>query len=586
MPAVIPDRPAHSTRTGARSASGQQQPSHAGTVATVRRAAGRITVLTAVQTAVMIGLGLLITGPAHGLWPLAHEDAVDEGLEGIRTSGLTAVSFVASEAGNTLTVIIGTVLACLALVLIPHRARWREAIFLSVGVALQSLVFLFITLAVDRRRPEVDRLDASPPTSSYTSGHTGAATALYAGLAVLALSRIRGPWRRIVGCLLLLIPLLVASARLYRGMHHPTDVMGGMLNGALSLLIVGSAVLTRDPHGAPAPDGSAGTSAPDGTDGTDGTGQRRGLAVVVYNPLSAGAATLDTVRRSLARHGYADARLVATTADDPGYGQCAAARDAGAALVVVCGGDGTVQAAADALADSGVPLAVVPCGTGNLLARNLDLPLTPAKALDGALSGTAHRLDLGRVEGDGLPATHFTAMSGAGLDAAVMDGTGERAKAVIGWAAYVLSVLRNVRSPRTELTLRLDGERPLRRSARMVLIANVGTLQGGICLVPAARPDDGALDLLVLDPHGVRGWLGALTTLFRGAPAAPATERAHAGEPSAAGPVEYFRFRRAEIEFDTGQPREIDGDPVAPGRFLRAEVRPGALTVLLPAGGN
>ncbi|MER5950413.1 diacylglycerol kinase family protein [Streptomyces sp. NPDC001904] len=578
MPAVIPDRPASGAEDRVRPGTGRSP--RAAVAGAVGRSAVRIALLTAVQTGLMIGLGLLITGPARGLWPLAHEDAVDEGLERIRTGALTDVSFVASEAGNTLTIIIITVLVCLGLVLIPRRARWRETVFLSVGVALQSLVFLFITLAVDRNRPEVDRLDASPPTSSYTSGHTGAATALYAGLAVLVLSRTRGPWRRAVGYALLLLPLLVAAARLYRGMHHPTDVMGGMLNGSLSLLIVGRAVLTRDTKddaagGVPA---QAAAPAPDG--------QRRGPAVVVYNPLSADAAVLDTVRQSLSRHGYADARLVETTADDPGRGQCVEARDAGASLIVVCGGDGTVQAAADALADSDVRLAVVPCGTGNLLARNLHLPLTPKKALDSALGGTAHRLDLGRVEGDGLPATHFAAMSGAGLDAAVMKTTGSRAKAVIGWLAYALAVLRKVRSPRMELTLRLDGEQPLHRTARMVLIANVGTLQGGICLVPAARPDDGMLDLLILDPHGPWGWLRTLNTLLRTTASSRPAEREPDGTRAPAGPVEYFTFRQAEVQFDTAQPREIDGDPVAPGRVLRAEVRPGALTVMLPSGGN
>ncbi|MFE6886771.1 diacylglycerol kinase family protein [Streptomyces sp. NPDC057694] len=579
MPAVIPERPGgDSATTRVRPAAGH--PSRAGLARTVRSAALHIAALTAVQTALMIGLGLLITGPAHGLWPLAHEDAVDERLEAIRTPALTGISFVASEAGNTLTVITITVVVCLGLVLIPHRTRWRETLFLSIGVALQSLVFLFITLAVDRNRPEVDRLDASPPTSSYTSGHTGAATALYAALAVLVLSRARGPWRRIAGYALLLVPLLVAAARLYRGMHHPTDVMGGILNGSLSLLIVGRAVLTRDNQD------DAAANVPAAPDASARAGQRRGTAVVVYNPLSADEALLDTVRQGLSRHGYADARLVATTADDPGRGQCAAARDAGAPLIVVCGGDGTVQAAADALADSDVPLVVVPCGTGNLLARNLHLPLSPAKALDSALAGTAHRLDLGRVEGDGIPATHFAAMSGAGLDASVMESTGSRAKAVIGWLAYALAVIRKMRSPRMELTLRLDGGPALRRTARMVLIANVGTIQGGVCLVPAARPDDGLLNLLILDPHGLRGWLRALNTLARKTTSSPAPENTPDGTRAPAGPVEYFDFRQAEVEFDAPQPREADGDPVAAGRVLRAEVRPGALTVMLPSGGN
>lgn len=207
------------------------------------RTSARIAALTAGQAASMVGLGLLITGPARGLWPLTAEDTVNERLEQARTGTLTTLSSIASEAGNTLTVVALTLLACLGLLLIPRLPMWRQAVFLAVAVSLQSLVFLAITESVDRNRPDVDRLDASPPTSSYTSGHTGAATALYAGLAVLALSRVRGPWRRVVAGLLLLLPLLVGAARLYRGMHHPTDVLGGLVNGGLSLLIVGRALL-------------------------------------------------------------------------------------------------------------------------------------------------------------------------------------------------------------------------------------------------------------------------------------------------------------------------------------------------------
>ena len=114
---------------------------------------------------------------------------------------------------------------------------WRQAAFLTLAVSLQSLVFLVITVAVDRHRPEVHRLDGSLPTSSYTSGHTGAATAVYGGLAVLALSRLRSPWRRVVAGVLFLIPIVVGLARLYRGMHHLSDVLVGFLNGIVCAIL-------------------------------------------------------------------------------------------------------------------------------------------------------------------------------------------------------------------------------------------------------------------------------------------------------------------------------------------------------------
>ncbi|QFZ73045.1 phosphatase PAP2 family protein [Streptomyces fagopyri] len=578
MPTAVPERPAGLSRApsaGAGSGKGVALPRGVG------RTAARIAALTACQAGLLVGLGLLITGPARDRWPLTVEDHVDEAFERGRTGTLTTLSFIGSEAGNTLTVITLTLAACLVLVLLPRLPMWRQAVFLAVAVSSQALVFLVITLSVDRDRPDVDRLDASPPTSSYTSGHTGAATALYAGVAVVVLSRGRGPWRRAVGVLLLLIPLLVGVARLYRGMHHPTDVVGGIVNGCLSLLIVGRALLVDKSVTAPPPAGSLPVA-----DGTRAE-PHHGTTIVIFNPTVTDEATRVSLRRVLDHNGHRAPVFVETTRDDPGSGQTARAIRDGATLVVVCGGDGTVRTVADALAGSGVPLAVVPCGTGNLLARNLGLPLSPAEALEAALRGTSHPLDLGRIEGDDLPATHFAAMSGAGLDAAMIEHTDERAKSAVGWPAYLLAGISTLRTPRMGLTIRLDGAPAVRRTARMVLVANVGTVQGGLTLLPSARPDDGRLDLLVLDPRGPGGWLRAVGTLLRGrsrAPRATTLDTLATRDGDRTGvPVEFFTFRRAELVFDSPQSRELDGDPVGPGRRLTAEVRPGALTVLLPS---
>ncbi|MFJ4439274.1 diacylglycerol kinase family protein [Streptomyces sp. NPDC088923] len=535
-------------------------------------ALGRIAVLTVSQAGLLVGAGLLITGPAEHIWPLTVEDRVDEGLEGIRTGTLTTLSSVGSEGGNTLTVVIGTLIVCLGLLLIPRLPMWRQAVFLAVAVSSQALVFLAITLSVDRERPDVHRLDASPPTSSYTSGHTGAATALYAGLAVLVLTRVRGPWRKALAGLLMLLPLLVGLARLYRGMHHPTDVVGGLVNGTLSIavaarLLLVDASVTAEPH--PASTEAHPTPA-------DAPGLVEGTVFVVHNPSVTGAGAREELRALLGRYGRRDVEFLETTPEDPGPGQTREAVRRGAALVVVCGGDGTVRAAAEELVDSGVPLAIVPSGTGNLLARNLGLPLDPATALEAALAGRTRRIDLGRVEGDALPSTVFAVMAGAGLDAAVMERTGDRAKSALGWPAYVLTGMEEIGGGRAEVVLRLDGGPELRRTARMALVANVGALQGGVRLVPRARPDDGHLDLLILDPRGAGGWLRSLRTLLR---REEGTGPAHdTGLP----PVEYFRFRHAELTFTAPQPREYDGETAAHGTRLTVSVLPGALTVLVP----
>ncbi|RPK38012.1 Diacylglycerol kinase [Streptomyces sp. ADI92-24] len=588
MPTALPDRPApRPTEPHAIARPGRSPALTSGS----GRAAAQIGALTVCQAALLVGFGLLITGPARGTWPLSGEDKINEGFEHLRTQSLTRASLIASEAGDTATVIAVTVVVCGGLILIPRLPKWREAVFLAVAVSLQALVFLVISTSVDRARPEVDRLDASPPTASYTSGHTGAATALYAGLAVLVLSRVRGPWRKVVGGLLLLLPLLVAFARLYRGMHHPTDVLGGLVNGGLSLLIVGRTLLADDAIPTPPPSNAMEVALQTAEERSE---QVAGHTVVVVNPTVTDEAERETLRLVLEQHGHHSAAFVFTTAEDPGSGQTADAVRGGASLVVVCGGDGTVRAAADALAGTGVPMAVVPCGTGNLLARNLGLPLTPADALGAALSGRAHRIDLGRIEGDSLPATHFTAMSGAGLDAAMLENTGTHAKSAFGWPAYVVAGIRSLRAPRITVTIRLDDGPALHRTARMLLLANIGSVQGGAALVPAAEPDDGLLDLAVFDPHGPSGWLRAAGILLRGRskPPRPAVlgtfplAGSEAAGTGAGTPVEYFAFRRAELRFTSLQSREIDGDPVRPGRLLVAEVRPGALSVLLPSEGK
>ncbi|MGV9319952.1 diacylglycerol kinase family protein [Streptomyces sp. NPDC003660] len=566
MPTAVPERsaglPEDGTRPVRSTSTGRPRTLPRG----MARAAASIGALAVCQAVLMIGIGFLITGPARHIWPLTAEDGVNRGLERLRTSTLTTLSSIGSELGNTGTVIGVTLAACLALIFIPKLPMWRQVSFLALGVALQSLVFLVITIAVDRQRPDVHRLDGSLPTSSYTSGHTGAATAIYGGLAVLVLSRVRSPWRRVLAALLLLLPVVVGLSRLYRGMHHPTDVAGGMINGALSLLIVGHALL-RDgrvsaPAALPVVPGARAEQLP-------------GRVAVVVNPTTVDESARDELRRVLAQHGHQEPVFIETTAADPGGGQAAQALDEGAELVVVCGGDGTVRAAADRLVGSGVPLAVVPFGTGNLLARNLGLPLTPAEALDAALGGAPRVIDVARVEGDGLPATHFAVMSGVGLDAAMMKHAEEhdRAKAMLGWPAYVLAAPKAMRGPRMGLSVRLDGGQPLRRKARMVLVGNTGELQGGLRLIPDAEPDDGVLDLLILDPRGPGGWLRTASTLL--------LHRKRDGGADAGQP-EFHTFRRAEFTFDAPEPREIDGDPVGTGTRLSVEVVPGALTVLVP----
>ncbi|WP_422737301.1 phosphatase PAP2 family protein [Micromonospora sp. WMMD729] len=193
---------------------------------------------------VMVLLGVLITRVFAHTWPFTVEDSVNREFAGDRTGGWNDVSLVFSTLASTQMIVVVTVLVALALRL--WLKRWREPLFLCAAVTAQALVFLFTTMVIDRQRPAVEHMDTSPPTSSFPSGHTSAAVALYVGIAVLMALRARSTGAKVAWwTLLLLVPVGVALTRMYRGMHHPSDVAASFLNGGTCVAIMARAVLDR-----------------------------------------------------------------------------------------------------------------------------------------------------------------------------------------------------------------------------------------------------------------------------------------------------------------------------------------------------
>ncbi|WP_088320741.1 phosphatase PAP2 family protein [Kineosporia sp. R_H_3] len=185
---------------------------------------------------VLVGLGLLVTKIADTVWPFTVEDDVNRAFENARTAAGNTATLFMSGLGNTSTIVPLCLL--MAVVLRLALKRWRESILVVTVTLGQSVVFLLTTLAIDRNRPDVEQLDQSPPTSSFPSGHTSAAIALYTSLAVVVHRRVRPTWlRRLLVVLLLCLPALVATGRLYRGMHHPSDVVGSLVNAGLQIFL-------------------------------------------------------------------------------------------------------------------------------------------------------------------------------------------------------------------------------------------------------------------------------------------------------------------------------------------------------------
>lgn len=211
----------------------------------VARIAGRVVLLLAVLYGVLVGLGLLLTRVLEKSDLVREEEEFNEALADGRTPMFNDVTYVLSGLGNT-----GAIIAALVVVAVGLRLatrRWALSVFLVLAVSAQALVFLLVTLAISRPRPDVKRLDSSPPTSSFPSGHTGASTALFVASALLVAWYVRRRLLKIVAvAMLVAVPLLVAYARMYRGMHHPTDIFGAYVNGLACVSIAAASVLGRD----------------------------------------------------------------------------------------------------------------------------------------------------------------------------------------------------------------------------------------------------------------------------------------------------------------------------------------------------
>jgi membrane-associated phospholipid phosphatase len=187
-----------------------------------------------VVAGVMVGLGLLLT---HVLAPeggTRFDAAVSRWFVTVRTPTWNTVTSIGSDLGSTGVVIGVAVLAGIVLAIGKH---WRQIGFLALALTLEFTVFLLSTLLVDRTRPQVPRLDVTPPTSSYPSGHTAAAIVLYVGLAIVVWSLVRSTVIRTIAWIIAIaLPIFVGVSRLYRGMHHLTDVLASVLLGCGALL--------------------------------------------------------------------------------------------------------------------------------------------------------------------------------------------------------------------------------------------------------------------------------------------------------------------------------------------------------------
>jgi membrane-associated phospholipid phosphatase len=184
----------------------------------------------------LAGIGLLLTHVLAGSWVVREDQRVSRWFAAHRTPTLDTLTHYGTLLSETITAIVLTVV--LVVVLRWWLGRWRESIGVAVAILGELFIFLLVTNTVDRPRPPVPRLDVAPPTSSFPSGHTAAAIALYGCLAVIVLRQLAARWAAwLVAVLCFCVPVIVGTSRVYRGMHYVTDVAFGALGGGIWLIV-------------------------------------------------------------------------------------------------------------------------------------------------------------------------------------------------------------------------------------------------------------------------------------------------------------------------------------------------------------
>lgn len=454
-----------------------------------------------------------------------------------------------------------TVLTILVGVLLLVRGHQRAAIY-AVGVmALTALITWVVKGFIGRERPEWDDPMSFLTSYSFPSGHSSsiAAAAVIATVLTGMFVRRRG-LRRLATTAAVLVALLVGADRVFIGAHNVSDVIAGW---SLGIAVALGTLLFFDPT--PKPLALKSDPLPEAVPVAERT------LGVVLNPIKVeNHQSFKGMVEGLAHtSGFTRVLWWETTVDDTGYAMAHEAATSGANLVLAVGGDGTIRAVCEELAGTGIPVGVVPAGTGNLLARNLDIPLYLRNAVDVGLNGQDRAIDMVTVAGDNMDEAVFLVMAGMGFDAAIMEGVNETFKAKVGWLAYVWSALKSLLFPAITVEISVDGSEFTKHKARTVVIGNVGNLQAGMPLIPEATIDDGEIDIVVLYPRRFLSWLPLAARVL--------TKNKRTDET-----ITRMRGREIVVRASSDAPRQIDGDLIAPGKELRAECVHGRLLVRVP----
>jgi diacylglycerol kinase (ATP) len=332
-------------------------------------------------------------------------------------------------------------------------------------------------------------------------------------------------------------------------------------------------------------------TAPRTSEPTPAPATRQRLAAVIYNPVKV---EIDDLRAAItaepAAAGWGETLWYETTEEDPGTGQAKQALEAGVDLVIAAGGDGTIRVVAEVLGGTSTALALLPSGTGNLLARNLDLTLDDLEnSIRVAFDGVDRQIDLAwaaiRREDGTVERAAYLVMAGFGLDAKMLSNTDEELKAKVGWLAYVDAIRKALRDEnRMRMRYRLDGHGARSVSAHTLIIGNCGSLPANILLLPTAAIDDGRFEAVFLRPESAWGWIQVFVKVIWENGVLRRTRWGRKLASRDVDAVRYIRGRRLDVVLSHPEEVELDGDTFGRAEALRTWIDAGGLTVRVPAG--
>lgn len=460
-----------------------------------------------------------------------------------------------SNLGQVLAIVAGVTAWPVLLVVTAGVAWWmsRRRFYTASGAVLLAFVLtLSLTTlmrhSIGRARPESPFAGAiTQPGFAYPSMHVAMWTAGAVMVATLLSTMRRRVWPGVVAGAAAV--LVVAVNRLWMGAHQVTDVVGGALLGgfaaSLANLLADVHVVRRSMRG----DDLA--------------------AAVIYNPVKVvGIETFrGLVQQTLEEYGYERVVWLPTEADDPGVAMARRALDEDVDVVLVAGGDGTVRVVLGEFADTGQKVAILPSGTGNLLAKNLGIPLDVEQALRLGLEKAPTAIDLIEVQ---LPdGVQFAAvLAGVGIDADIMNDTDEDLKKAVGVVAYVMAGARHLDANPMRVRLTVDDQPPVEVDASLVSIGNVGELEKGVSLMPEASARDGVLDVLVATPSTRLDMAQMISDVLFEAGDGPNIAR--------------YTGSQLRLEVPEGAACQIDGDVVGDITDVTFQVRPEAVQLALP----